>query len=80
MFFGKYQSNVAPNFQGLVGGIPTFTADYGANWATTSAINADLALALKENYQALLINTNGTGGGTRQYLYNGTAWKYVALT
>jgi hypothetical protein len=55
------------------------TADYGANWATTADITTALGTATAGAIKALK-NTNGTGGTTRLYIANGSAWNYVEFT
>ena len=55
--------------------------DYGAAWATTATITADLA-KLQDNPAngdvGVLWNTNGATG--RLYVYAAVAWRYVTLT
>lgn len=74
MFYGKFQTAVNPNVGPVLGVVPTYTKDYGANWATTATRDADLADAVKYFPMAILKNTNATGGGVRVFFHDGAAW------
>lgn len=50
------------------------SADYGVAWASVALPETPVA-----GMMVLRNNTNGTEGA-RLYIYNGTAWMYVAVT
>jgi hypothetical protein len=80
-FIGNNQGCCEQNVE-FSGINPYASADYGAAWATTAAITADLnnLFPTPQNGDACdLWNTNGAGSG-RAYKYMGGAWRNIAVT
>lgn len=70
-------AEVATSVATLAGHLKTYASgDYGANWGGTVPLPGTPGAW----DMILLKNTNGTGGGTRLYIHNGSAWVYVAMS